>query len=78
VALGLPAWGLGTSRSTHGAWAALGVTHARVPLGDTWRLGHAAGPKGNGTGVWTQGEWNRRQDPIIIDSSIKTQGSWVL
>jgi len=35
VVFGLPAWKLGTSQRTRGAWAALGVTHARVQLGDT-------------------------------------------
>jgi hypothetical protein len=35
VTLGLPAWGLDTSQRTRGAWATLGVTHARASLGDT-------------------------------------------
>ena len=30
---------------TRDVWAALGVSHACAPLGDTWSLGHGAGPK---------------------------------
>ena len=69
---------LGTPLRTHGAWAALGMTHARSPLGDTWHLGHTAGPKGDGFGVRTHNEWVQHQDPIIIGSFFKTQGFWVL
>jgi len=36
---------LGTPQRTCGAWATLGVTHAHALLGDTWCLGHIAGPK---------------------------------
>jgi hypothetical protein len=66
--------GLGTTQRTHCA----SVTHARAPLGDTWRLGSATWPKKNWCGFRTQDQWVSRQDPIIIGSSIKTQGSWVL
>ena len=45
--------------------------------GDTQRFGHAVGPKRNGF-VRTHDEWVQRQDPIIIESSIKTPGSSVL
>jgi hypothetical protein len=38
-------------------------------------LSHAAESKGNGFGVKTHDEWVEHQDPIIIGSSIKTQGS---
>jgi hypothetical protein len=79
--------------STRGAWApclvpghtpwahvtlGLGVTHDHAPLGDNWHLGSATGPKGNGSGVRIQDQHVYHQDPIIIGSSIKTQGSWVL
>jgi hypothetical protein len=66
--------GLGTTQRTHCAC----VTHARAPLGDTWRLGSATWPKRNWCGFRTQDQWVSRQDPIIIGSSINTQGSWVL
>jgi hypothetical protein len=36
---------LGGPQRTRGAWAALGINYARAPFGDTWRLGHGAGPK---------------------------------
>jgi len=42
--VGMPAWGLDKHLSTRGAWAALRVSHARAPPGDTWRMGHSAGP----------------------------------
>jgi len=32
--MGFLAWEMGTVLRTRGAWAALGVTHARAPLGD--------------------------------------------
>jgi len=38
----------------HDAWATLGMTQTCAPLGDTWRLSHAAGLKANGSGVKTQ------------------------
>ena len=50
VALGLPAWGLGTYQRTSGAWAALGVTHSRAPRG----MVTASGPTMNGSSVRTQ------------------------
>jgi len=53
---------------TRGAWVlpqcwthtwrlgCVGHDPARAQLGDTWLLGHAAGPKGNGFGVITHGQ----------------------
>jgi len=75
VALGLPAWGLGTTQSTRCAWVALGVTHVCAPLGGTWRLGNAAGPKENESVVRAQDQKVWHQDLIIIGSFIKTQSS---
>jgi len=43
--VGIPAWGLGKPLRTRDAWAALGVSHAHAPLGDTWHVGHGAGPQ---------------------------------
>jgi hypothetical protein len=41
------------------------------PLKNTWRLGHGAGPKRNGSGIRTQDQWVLRNDPILLGSSSK-------
>ena len=64
---------------TPGAWAALGVSHARAPHGETWCLGHGTRTKGNGFGVRTQAQWVLREDPIELgpSSKLKVLGSSV-
>jgi len=57
---------LGKPLHIRGVWATLGGNHARFPLGDTWRLGHCTGTKGNGSVVKTQDQWVMRKDPILL------------
>ena len=78
VALGLQPVFWQTMR-TCGAWAALGVSHARVHLGThgTWVMaldprgrGPASGPKINGSCVTIQFYWILHQDPRFLGPTI--------